>query len=126
MLLADDDDFVREALAEVLEALGFEVVGQAEDGARCVELAAELRPDVVLMDVRMPVMDGLDATAMIRLADPAVQVVMLSVYDDPAFREEATQVGALCYLVKEAGPQMLDAVVRSAASLSRQLARSAS
>lgn len=122
VLVADDEDLVREAVRELLEAYGFDIVGEAEDGSDAVRLADELRPDVVLMDMRMPVMDGIAATAEIRGKFPDVQVIMLSAYDDPGFQRGAEEAGALCYLVKGVGGGLLRDVLRSAVNTARGLA----
>lgn len=122
VLVADDDGLVREAVRELLEDYGFDVVAEAEDGSHAVRLADELRPDVVLMDMRMPVMDGIAATAEIRGRCPDVQVVMLSAYDDPGFQRGAEEAGALCYVVKGVGGGLLRDVLRSAVDTARGLA----
>lgn len=122
ILIADDDPLVREALRELLEGYGFEVVGEAANGVEAVRLAGERAPEVVLMDVRMPEMDGIRATAEIRGRHPQTQVVMLSAYDDEAFSREAEEIGALCYLVKGVGAWLLCDVLTSAVGTARGLA----
>lgn len=82
MLVADDDDAARETLAELLTELGFEVLGTPADGADPVRLAVTHEPDVVLMDIRVPRMDGIQATRRIKARTPAVQVIILSAYDE--------------------------------------------
>lgn len=121
VLLVDDDRMLRSALADLLEDLGFSVVGQAEDGERGVALAAEHLPDVVLMDLRMPGIDGIEATRLIRGTDALAQVVIFSAYDDAGFQKGAEAAGVCCYLVKGCGPGILTDVIRSAGSLRRQL-----
>ncbi len=122
VLIADDDPLVREALRELLEGYGFEVVGEAGTGAEAVRLVDEGAPEVVLMDVRMPEMDGLEATAAIRRAHPEVQVVMLSAYDEEGFERDAQEIGALCYLIKGVGAQLLRDVLVSAVATARGVA----
>ncbi len=100
VLIADDEPLIRETLAELLAEEGFEVVGEARDGAEAVRKAAELDPDVVLIDVRMPVVNGLEATRRIRLDRPDALVVALSAYDDPALEAAARAVGAADYVAK--------------------------
>ena len=84
VLVADDHAMLREALVELLAQAGFEVAGEAADGADAVALAKQLEPDVVLMDLRMPVLGGLDATRLIRDACPATQVVLLTAFESTA------------------------------------------
>lgn len=122
IVVADDDELVRESLVELLEEVGFEVVDEAADGAQAVERVTRSEPDVVLMDMRMPVMDGLQATREIRTRLPWVQVIMLSAYDDPGFMRSAEEAGALCYIVKGTGVELLRDVLTSAVKTARGLA----
>jgi len=104
VLAADDQRVVREGLAMLLGLLpDVEVVGTAADGEEVLALAAELRPDVILMDLRMPRMDGVEATRRLRERDPAVKVVVLSTYADDRSVLDALRAGALGYLTKDAG-----------------------
>ncbi|GBC87440.1 Chemotaxis protein CheY [bacterium HR12] len=122
VLLADDDPLVREALRDLLEDYGFDVVGEAGTGVEAVRLADERAPEVVLMDVRMPEMDGIRATMEIRRVHPEIQIVMLSAYDEEGFEREAEQIGALCYLVKGVGGRLLRDVLTSAVATARGVA----
>jgi DNA-binding NarL/FixJ family response regulator len=102
VLLVDDSDVYAHTLELLLEPVdGVEVVGRAHNGADGVELAVDLRPDVVLMDLSMPVMDGFEATEQIRLRAPSTRVVMLTSSDDPADVARARAAGASEYLTKE-------------------------
>jgi DNA-binding NarL/FixJ family response regulator len=101
LLLADDHRILREGLRRSLEAQGFEVAGEAGDGGEAVEMAMELRPDVVLMDITMPVLDGVEATRRIRERLPDVRVVMLTMHADDDTIAQAIRVGADGYLVKD-------------------------
>jgi len=104
VLAADDQRVVREGLAMLLGLLpDVEVVGTAADGEEVLALAAELRPDVILMDLRMPRMDGVEATRRLRECDPAVKVVVLTTYADDRSVLDALRAGALGYLTKDAG-----------------------
>lgn len=101
VLLADDHRILREGLRRALADQGVDVVGEAADGDEAVELAGELHPDVVLMDVTMPVLDGVEATRRIRQRLPDVRVVMLTMHADDATMARAIRVGADGYLVKD-------------------------
>ena len=107
MLVADDDAGTRDLLRALLEEQGFSVVGQAESGEEAVAITPELRPDVVLMDLRMPGMGGIEATRRIREVDPRVQVVLLTVHDEKSLEASAQQAGAYCYLVKGCPPSLI-------------------
>ncbi len=104
VLAADDQRVVREGLAMLLGLLpDVEVAGTAADGEEVLALAAELKPDVILMDLRMPRMDGVEATRRLRERDPAVKVVVLTTYADDRSVIDALRAGALGYLTKDAG-----------------------
>ncbi len=115
VLIADDHALVREGLRAVLEAEGgVQVVGEAGDGAEAAELCAELSPDVVLMDVRMPGVDGLEATRRIKARSPGVSVVMVTMHENPDYLLEAVRAGAAGYVLKDAsGERIADAVRRT-------------
>jgi DNA-binding NarL/FixJ family response regulator len=116
ILLADDHKLVRAGLAVLIDSTDdLCVVGEAEDGRRAVELAAELRPDVVLMDLSMPVMDGVEATRELLRSQPESIVVVLTSFSDQARVSEALRAGAVGYLLKDTDPRDLLAAVRSAA-----------
>lgn len=104
VVIADDQRVVREGLAMVLGLLdGVEVVGAASDGNEAVALAGDLRPDVVLMDLRMPRCDGIEATRLLRERHPRTKVVVLTTYSDDQSVIEALRAGARGYLTKDAG-----------------------
>ena len=121
LLVVDDHDMLREALAELLRQAGFEVVAEAADGADAVVLAKQLEPDVVLMDLRMPVLGGLDATRLIKHATPATQVVLLTAFESPALQQQAEEAGCFAYLVKGGPPGTLRLVLRQAVAARRAL-----
>lgn len=113
VLIVDDADPIRLLLRGLLStAAGVEVVGEAGDGAEAVELARRLRPDVVLMDVTMPVMDGIEATAAIVDELPDVRVLGLSISADNETAEAMVAAGAADYLTKGGAAQDLIAAVR--------------
>jgi AmiR/NasT family two-component response regulator len=101
ILVAEDDFFVAEEICATAAQAGFEVVGRASHGDEAVSLAASLMPDAVLMDIRMPRRNGIEAAQLIRRSCPA-PVVMLSAYEDDALIEEASAAGASAYLTKPA------------------------
>jgi NarL family two-component system response regulator LiaR len=117
----DDDEAVRRGLRELLEDDGVEVVGEAGDGASGVELACLLRPDVVIMDNRMPVLPGIESTRRIRERLPYAQVVILTAYDEVTLSDEAMDAGAYCYVVKGGPPAILLDVIRRAARYAGEL-----
>ncbi|MFJ3958496.1 response regulator [Arthrobacter sp. NPDC090010] len=116
VLVADDQAIVRDGLVTVLELTpGFDVVGQASDGAEAADLALALHPDVVLMDLRMPVVDGVAATARIVSESPDTAVLVLTTYADDDSILRALTAGARGYLTKDAGRAELTAAVRAVA-----------
>ena len=110
VLLADDHTMLRQSLRRALTEKGLEVVGEAGDGEEAAHLAIELQPDVVLMDVSMPVLDGVDATRIVRDRAPSVQVVILTMHADKGVLDRAIRAGAVGYLVKDC---TMDEVVRT-------------
>jgi len=118
VLVADDQDLVRTGLRLILGTLeGIDVVGEARDGREAVQLARELRPDVCLMDIRMPVLDGVEATRL--LAGPGVEdrvaVVIITTFDLDEYVHGALRAGATGFLLKDAGPELLGEAIRAAA-----------
>ncbi|GAA4971158.1 DNA-binding NarL/FixJ family response regulator [Nonomuraea thailandensis] len=117
VLVVDDQQVMREGLVALLDLVdGVEVVGDAGQGEEALGLVAELRPDVVLMDLRMPVMDGVEATRRIVREYPGVAVVVLTTYDDDRSVDAALLAGARGYLTKDAGRAEIAAALRSAAA----------
>jgi DNA-binding NarL/FixJ family response regulator len=116
VLVVDDHSMVRAGLQQLLSsATDIDVVGSADNGARAVELANELRPDVVLMDLQMPVMDGVEATAALRERSPDSAVVIVTSFSDRERIIGAVDAGAVGYLLKDASPDDILAGVRAAA-----------
>lgn len=116
VLLADDHQMLREGLRRGLEAEGFEVVGEAGNGADAVRLALETHPDVVLMDVSMPETDGIDATRTLTRADARQRVVMLTMHVDREVIDRAIKAGAVGYLTKDCSIHEVAAAVQLAAN----------
>ena len=109
VLLADDHTLVRAGLRKLLESIpAMEVVGEAGDGLALLELAERLRPDVVLMDIAMPGLNGLEATGRICRAWPEVRVLILSMHQNAEYVRQALRQGAAAYLLKDAAPLELE------------------
>jgi DNA-binding NarL/FixJ family response regulator len=117
ILVVDDHQMLREALVGMLELSGFEVVGAVPDGADATSLAAELLPDVVLMDLSMPVLNGLDATRLLREVAPATAIVVFSAFDGAELKRQAFAAGAVAYLPKGCSAERLRATVEAAVTL---------
>jgi CheY-like chemotaxis protein len=114
VMVADDHQRFREALVAVLELDGFEVVGQAADGADAVALAKQLQPDVIMMDLSMPVLNGLDATRLVRDALPSTPVVVFTAFTGAELERAALAAGATAYLAKDANLEELRATLAAA------------
>ena len=118
VLVADDQDIVRAGLTMLLDAQpGIEVIGEAADGREAVTLAQRLRPDVCLLDIRMPGMDGIEATRQLAgpdVADP-LAVVVITTFDLDEYVHGALKAGARGFLLKDAGPALLSQAIRAAA-----------
>lgn len=113
VLLAEDHMIVREGMRKMLELEGcFEIIGEAPDGRQAVALATRLRPDVVIMDIAMPLLNGLEALRQIRHARPAAKVLMLSAYCGDGFVLNAMETGASGFLLKQTSAHDLGAAIR--------------
>lgn len=115
LLLADDHRMLRDGLRRSMVESGFEVVGEAANGEEAVRLAHELRPDVVLMDVTMPVLDGIEATRLIRSSLKGTEVVVLTMHGDADVMTRALHAGAVGYLVKDCSTEEVASAVHQAA-----------
>ena len=116
VLIADDQRLMREGLATLLAlADDIEIVGQAGDGLEAIELANARRPDVILMDIQMPRLNGVEATRTIRAALPATQIIILTTFDDDEYLLAGLRAGACGYLLKDMPSEQLAAAVRAAA-----------
>lgn len=113
VLLADDHMIVREGLRKLLETEGdLDVVGEATTGRQAVTLAQKLHPDVIIMDIAMPQLNGLEATRQIRQLVPAAKVIILSAHCDDAYVEHVTELGVAGYLIKQTSAHILAATIR--------------
>jgi len=128
VLIADDHQLLRQALRRALEDAGFEVVGEASDGEEAARLAAELNPEIVVMDVTMPVLDGVAATREVVAAVPDVRVVMLTMHGESSLIAECLDAGACAFLTKDTSMHEVVETVRQTADgevlLSPEIARS--
>ena len=128
LMLADDHRMLREGLSRSMREQGFDIVGEAGDGAEAVSLALNVRPDVILMDVTMPEIDGVEACRQVRAQLPETKVVMLTMHADQGVLTSAIRAGATGYLVKDCSTEEIASAVRMAAggetALSPQLAAS--
>jgi len=123
VLVVDDDEVLRDALSGLLSDEGFDVVGQAGDGDTAVCMARDCQPDVVLVDYRMPGMDGIEAIGLMKMEAPLTQAVMLTVYDDHALNLEAERAQVYCLLVKGCPPPLIVDMVGRAGTYKRELER---
>jgi two-component system, NarL family, response regulator DegU len=128
LLLVDDHTLLRQGLRRAVEDAGFDVVGEAGNGEEAVRLAVELRPDLVLMDVTMPVLDGIEATRRLRHSAPEARVVILTMHGEEETVTRALRAGAVAYLLKDCSTDQVADTLRAVAEgdtdLSADLARS--
>jgi len=116
VLIADDHLIIRQGLRLILETeAGFDLVGEAADGAEAIRLCAELHPDVVLMDLRMPGMDGLTAIERLHTSHPEMGVVILTTFNEDDLMMRGLRAGAKGYLLKDTNREMLFSTLRAAA-----------
>jgi DNA-binding NarL/FixJ family response regulator len=116
ILLADDHVLVRASLRYLLEGFdGFDIVGEASDGYETVKKVDELRPDIVIMDISMPGLNGVEAARLITKQNRATRVVILSMHSDETHVLQALRAGASAYVLKESAPSELDAAIRAVA-----------
>jgi DNA-binding NarL/FixJ family response regulator len=116
VLLVDDDDLMRAGLRSVLSSDdGIEVVGEAGDGRAALDEIRKLRPDLVLMDIRMPDLDGISATREVLAAEPAIRVVVLTTFEEDDYIFEALSAGASGFLLKRTKPEELIAAIHTVA-----------
>jgi DNA-binding NarL/FixJ family response regulator len=113
LLIADDHEVVRTGLVSLLGDTDIKIVGQAATGQQCVDLAKELQPDVILLDIRMPEGDGLEILEQLREEAPDARVIILSTYDNPTYIARAVTLGASDYLLKGISRDELIAAIRA-------------
>ncbi|MFQ5875342.1 MAG: response regulator transcription factor, partial [Dehalococcoidia bacterium] len=114
VLVVDDHPVVREGLRAMLRSEpGIEVVGEASSGEEAVELCRQLKPDVVLVDIRMPGMSGIEVTQRIKSVQPSSAVIVLTMYDSEMYVVEAIRAGAAGYLVKDSSRELLSHAINS-------------
>lgn len=128
ILLADDHTILRNGIRAILEdEPGMDVVGEAEDGRTAVSLATQLKPDIVIMDIAMPLLNGLEATRQIKRTCPGVKVIILSMHDNEEYIIQVLEAGAMGYILKDAAAreliQALRTVYRGEAVLSPAITR---
>jgi DNA-binding NarL/FixJ family response regulator len=117
VLLAEDHTVVRQGLCTLLKADGhFQIVGEAHDGREAVELAQTLRPDIILMDIAMPGLNGMEATRQILAANPAARILILSAHSDDIYVERMQQAGAVGFLEKQTSAEILTRAIREIAA----------
>ncbi|MBE0408144.1 MAG: response regulator transcription factor [Anaerolineales bacterium] len=116
ILIVDDQALFREGLNTLLSVQSdFEVIGEASNGEEAIRMAVSLNPDVILMDVRMPILDGVAATRRLRASKPDCRVIVLTTFDDDEYVFEGLRAGAVGYLLKDAASQKLFEAIRAAA-----------
>ncbi|RME43373.1 MAG: response regulator [Chloroflexi bacterium] len=120
IVIAEDDDVTRKDLRETLEGLGYLVVGEARDGRSAANLAQELKPDIVIMDIQMPGMDGIDAAELLT-KERIAPVLLLTAYYDKAKVERAKEAGVIAYLVKPFSESDLEPAIEVALSRFQEL-----
>ena len=113
VLVCDDHALFREGVKTILSSQQIDVIGEASDGQEAVDMSLSLKPDVVLMDVSMPVLKGFDAVRRIRKADPEIKVIMLTVHDDEDLVARCLDAGAAGYVLKDSPPLQLVYAIQS-------------
>jgi response regulator NasT len=119
VLVVEDESIIRLDIVESLSELGYEIVGQGADGLQAISLAEQLQPDLIVMDVKMPNLDGLSATE--KISELKIPVVLLTAFSQKELIERASEAGAMAYLIKPFNPDQLRAAVEIAFSRNMQL-----
>jgi len=118
LVLADDDHRLLQALRELLSEAGYTVLGVAPDGPEAVEMADELRPDVLIVDHRMPGLSGADVATVLKARVPGLPVIILSAYDDAGLQVQAERIPVAAYLVKGCSARVMFSAIDNAAARS--------
>ena len=122
VLIADDEALIRQDIKEILLEAGYEVVGEAKDGYHALELAKETYPDLMVLDIKMPNINGLEAAEEIQIAlNKRVPAVILTAYNQPELIQKAGEIGAFAFLTKPARPQDLIAAIETAKYRAKEL-----
>ena len=116
LLIADDHEVVRSGLASLLAGTGIDIVGEARDGRETIKLTKKLKPEVVLLDIRMPEVDGLETLDKLHKDNPDLKIVMLSTYDNPTYMARAVALGASDYVLKGSDRATLISTIKAAAA----------
>lgn len=117
VILVDDLSFMRDAIRQILEKSNMDVLGEAENGREAVEMYMELEPDIVLMDITMPVMDGLESLERIKQYDPGAKVIMCSALGQQKYLIKAIQLGARDFILKPFLPERIISAISKAAGI---------
>ena len=121
IVIADDEVIIRADIRERLELEGYEVVGEAGDGFDAVDMCREIKPDIVLLDIKMPMMDGITAAKLIHKENPDIGIIMLTAYSDKDFVEKAAECGAMGYIVKPVEDRALFPAIEIAVNRCREI-----
>ena len=121
IVIADDEVIIRADIRERIELEGYEVVGEAGDGFDAVDMCREIKPDIVLLDIKMPMMDGITAAKLIHKENPDIGIIMLTAYSDKDFVEKAAECGAMGYIVKPVEDRALFPAIEIAVNRCREI-----
>lgn len=121
IVIADDESITRMDIREILQNADYEVIGEAGDGIDAVELCDTLKPDLLLLDIKMPIMDGITAARLIHEKNPAIAIVMLTAYNDSQFVDKAGEFGVVGYIVKPVNEKTLIPTIKVAVRRSGEL-----
>ena len=121
VLIAEDEEELQEALQEMLEGKGYEIVAVTGNGTRAIELGRDLKPDLALVDYRMPGADGVSVTEALQEYSPSTRIIMLTAYDETSLSIDATRAGVYAFLVKGCAPSLIAQALDGAWKQKQQL-----